>query len=78
MKLLRSASKLKNTKIQAHKKIGIGRDLTKKQRERNDELRSQFAKIKKDFTNRNWAIRREKVVEVPGKGIPPLAPGYQT
>ena len=51
--ILRSAFMLKNTKIQAHKKKGIGRDLTKKQRERNDELRSQLAKIKKDFPNRN-------------------------
>ena len=75
---MRSASKLKNTKIQAHKKIGIGRDLTNKQRERNDELRSLLAKIKKDFPNRNWTICREKVVEVIGKGIHPWAPGEQT
>ncbi|VDI76101.1 Hypothetical predicted protein [Mytilus galloprovincialis] len=48
-----NAYKLKDTKIGAHKKIGIGRDLTKKQREINNALRIELGQMKKDFPHRS-------------------------
>lgn len=61
--ILRNAHKLKNS--ETFKKVGIGRDLTKKQREANKALRKQLLKLKKDEPENNWAIRRDKLVKLP-------------
>jgi hypothetical protein len=48
------------------KKVGIGKDLTRTQCEHNKALRQKLNKMKKDFPNKKWAIRKDKVIELPG------------
>jgi len=36
------------------------------QREHNKALRQKLNKMIKDFPNKKWAIRRDKVIELPG------------
>lgn len=49
----------------------IGRDLTTSQREQGTAPRLKLAKLKNDFPNKKWAIRRDQVVEItPGLGFP--------
>lgn len=69
--ILRNAYKLKSAKVESHKRIGIGRDLTKKQREQNRALRRELERQRSDFPDKRWVIRREKVIELPSGGIPP-------
>lgn len=63
--ILKNAYKLKDSAD--FKKVGIGRDLTKRQREANKALRKELQQRKKDQPDRKWAIRRDKIVEVPEK-----------
>ncbi|VDI31341.1 Hypothetical predicted protein [Mytilus galloprovincialis] len=68
------------TRLGAKPKKGSGKSrLTrqiphKKEREINNALRIELGQMKKDFPHRSWAIRREKIVELPKSGIPPWAP----
>lgn len=68
--ILKNAYKLKDAKKDTHKKVGIGRDLTRSQREHNKLLRTKLAKMVKDFPNKKFSIRNDQVVEV-GPGFPP-------
>ena len=61
--ILRNAFRMKNN--EQFSKVGIGRDLTVKQRETNRELRNELAIKRKDDPNKNWGIRRDKIVELP-------------
>ncbi|KAL4222253.1 hypothetical protein ACF0H5_018290 [Mactra antiquata] len=69
--ILRNAYKLKNSDL--YRKVGIGRDLTNKQREDNKVLRKELDKMKKSLPGKNWGIRRDKIVELPT--VPPLVMG---
>ncbi|KAH3882488.1 hypothetical protein DPMN_006428 [Dreissena polymorpha] len=60
--ILRNAYKLKD--ISRLSKVGIGRDLTQKQRENNIILKKTLEATKKDFPGKIWAIRRDKIVEL--------------
>ena len=65
--ILKNAHMLKDSSKAVHKKVGIGKDLTRTQREHNKALRQKLNKMKKDFPNKKWAIiRRDKVIELPG------------
>ena len=69
--ILRNAHKLKDADKDLHKKVGINKDLTKSQREQRKTLRSKLNKLKLDFPNKKWAIRRDEVVEIThGPGFP--------
>lgn len=61
--ILRNAFRMKNN--EQFSKVGIGRDLTVKQRETNRELRNELAIKRKDDPNKHWGIRRDKIVELP-------------
>lgn len=75
--VLRNAYKLKSAKVESHKRLGIGRDMTKKQRDLNRVLRQELDKKRNDFPDKRWVIRREKVIELPSGGIlPPGASGH--
>ena len=63
--ILKNAYKLKNSADM--KKVGIGRDLTRRQREANKLLRKELQRVKNDRPERSWAIRRDKIVEVPAR-----------
>ena len=68
--ILRNSYKLKNnSKL---KKVGIGRDLTKKQREVSKVIRKDLLKIRVDQPGKNWGIRRDKIVELPINAHMPL------
>lgn len=67
--ILKNAHKLRNSVN--FKKVGISRDLTKKQREINKGLRKELQTVQKRFPDRNWGIRRDKIVELPRTGDPP-------
>ena len=67
---LKSSSKFKN--------VGIGRDLTKKQREANKILRKDLVKARADQPEKNWVIRRDKIIEIPASthmSGPPIRSG---
>ena len=64
--ILKNAHILKDSSKAVHKKVGIGKDLTRTQREHNKALRQKLNKMKKDFPNKKWAIRKDKVIELPG------------
>jgi hypothetical protein len=64
--ILKNAHMLKDSSKAVHKKVGIVKDLTRTQREHNKVLRQKLNKMKKDFPNKKWAIRRDKVIELPG------------
>lgn len=69
--ILKGAYRLKDAEQKLHKKVGIGRDLTKSQREQGKALRLKLAKLKNDFPNKKWAIHRDQVVEItPRPGFP--------
>lgn len=62
--VLKNAYKLKNN--QDFRKIGIGKDLTQKQRLAGKKLREELNEKKREFPGKIWAIRRDKIVEIPG------------
>ena len=64
--ILKNAHMLKDSSKAVHKKVGIGKDLTRTQREHNKALRQKLNKMKKDFPNKKWVIRKDKVIELPG------------
>ena len=61
--ILRNGYKLKDS--EGHANVAVSRDLTLKQREANKTLRQELKKRKKDEPGKNWAIRRDKIVELP-------------
>ncbi|KAH3893205.1 hypothetical protein DPMN_017349 [Dreissena polymorpha] len=61
--ILRNAFRMKNN--EGFSKVGIGRDLTVRQREINHELRKELTIKRKNDPNRNWGIRRDKIVKQP-------------
>ncbi|MES9906445.1 MAG: hypothetical protein ABW168_27655, partial [Sedimenticola sp.] len=71
--ILKNAHRLKNASVETHKRLGIGRDMTKNQREQNRALRNDLEKRRIEFPEKRWVIRREKVIELPSErgGIPP-------
>ncbi|KAH3874475.1 hypothetical protein DPMN_037720 [Dreissena polymorpha] len=54
-KILKNAFRLKNNL--EFSKVGIGKDLTIKQREVNRELRKELTNKRKDDPSKNWGIR---------------------
>ena len=50
--ILKNAHMLKDSSKAVHKKVGIGKDLTRTQREHNKALRQKLNKMKKDFPNK--------------------------
>ena len=57
---------LKDSSKAVHKKVGIGKTLTRTQCEHNNALRQKLNKMKKNFPNKKWVIRNDKVIEIPG------------
>lgn len=70
--ILRNSYKLRNNS--KFKKVGIGRDLTKKQRETNMVMRKDLLKMRVDQPEKTWGIRRDKIVELPGYAHMPGLP----
>ncbi|KAH3781543.1 hypothetical protein DPMN_159374 [Dreissena polymorpha] len=62
-KILKNAFHLKNNL--EFSKVGIGKDLTIKQREVNRGLRKELSNKRNYDPSKNWGIRREKIVELP-------------
>ena len=50
--ILKNAHMLKDSSKAIHKKVGIGKDLTRTQREHNKALCQKLNKMKKDFPNK--------------------------
>lgn len=70
--IFKNAYRLKDADSDLHKKVGIGRDLTKSQREDYKLLKQKLSNLRENYPNKKWVIRGDDVVELKqGPGFPP-------